>query len=62
MNVSDLMTREVISVGLVDGVVRVESAIGWESDDTHLSPAPVTDHEPGAASITARQRPWSIHS
>lgn len=48
-------------VGLVDGVVQVESYLGWELDDTHLQPAGETEHEPGAASVAAREHPQPMH-
>lgn len=48
-------------VGLVDGVVQVESYLGWELDDTHLQPAGETEHEPGAASVSAREHPQPMH-
>ena len=48
-------------IGLVDGVTMVDSDLAWELDDSRL-PSPVeTDREPGAASITARETPPSLH-
>jgi CBS domain-containing protein len=48
-------------VGLVDGVAEVESHLVGELDDSRLPSAVETDHEPGAASITARETPPSLH-
>ncbi len=48
-------------IGLIDGVVHVESGIGWADDDSHLSPAASAEREPGAASIVARERPQPLH-
>jgi CBS domain-containing protein len=44
-------------IRLVDGVDRVESDLRWELDDSEAFPADDTDHEPGAASLVARERP-----
>jgi CBS domain-containing protein len=48
-------------IGLVDGVAHVDSAISWELDDTELEPGGETEHEPGAASASARERPQPLH-
>jgi hypothetical protein len=48
-------------IGLVDGVMHVESGIGWDSDDSHLEPTAETESEPGAASLTSRERPQPLH-
>jgi len=48
-------------IGVVEGVVRVESELTWEVDDTRLEPAGETEHEPGSASVTARERPQPLH-
>ena len=41
----------------VDGVVGVESALGWDLDDRELEPVGDVHHEPTAASVTARKLP-----
>jgi CBS domain-containing protein len=48
-------------IGLVDGVVQVESYLEWQLDDTHLKPTAETEHEPGAASMVAREHPQPLH-
>lgn len=48
-------------IGLVDGVASVESRLAWDLDDSRLPSAVETDREPGAASITARETPPSLH-
>jgi CBS domain-containing protein len=48
-------------ITLVDGVVHVEFDVGWDLDDSHLAPAGQTEDEPGAASLTARERPQPLH-
>jgi len=48
-------------IGVVEGVVRVESDLRWEVDDTRLKPAGETEHEPGSASMSARERPQPLH-
>lgn len=47
-------------IGLVDGVAGVDSRLAWRLDDEDLPPAQ-DEREPGAASITARERPPSMH-
>jgi CBS domain-containing protein len=47
-------------IGLVDGVQEVQSRLEWELDDRRL-PAPEVEREPGAASVTARERPQPVH-
>lgn len=47
-------------IGLVDGVAGVESHLAWRLDDEDL-PASEGEREPGAASITARERPPAMH-
>jgi CBS domain-containing protein len=42
---------------LVDGVDLVVNDLRWELDDSDLPPAGEADHEPGAASLVARERP-----
>lgn len=48
-------------IGLVDGVTKVQTEIGWELDDTGFRPGPEIEREPGAASTSARERPQSLH-
>lgn len=48
-------------IGLVDGVSAVEASINWELDDSNLRSSFETEPEPGAASVTARRRPPSLH-
>ena len=48
-------------IGVVDGVAHVESGIGWADDDSHLTPAALTEREPGAASLVARDHPQPLH-
>lgn len=48
-------------IGLVEGVADVQSSIGWEMDDTAIGPPVETESEPGAASVTARERPQPLH-
>lgn len=43
-------------IGITDGVVEVQSEIGWDWDDTEIEPA-VDRRDPGAASLVARERP-----
>lgn len=47
-------------IGLVDGVDQVHNQLRWRLDDTELAPPP-GDPEPGAASLTARERPRALH-
>jgi CBS domain-containing protein len=49
-------------IGITDGVVDVQSSLTWEWDDTRVEPAGPDEaaHEPGAASITAREHPRSL--
>ncbi len=44
-------------IGVVEGVDRVESELGWEFDDSRLEPSAEGEPEPGAQDITARERP-----
>lgn len=48
-------------IGVVEGVVRVESDLRWEVDDSRLEPPGETEHEPGSASMSARERPQPLH-
>lgn len=48
-------------VALVDGVDLVVNDLRWETDDSELSPAGESDHEPGAASLAAREQPRPLH-
>lgn len=56
-------TAEIIErlINLVEGVDRVVSRLAWEMDDSELPPATEAEHEPGAASITARDHPRPMH-
>lgn len=47
-------------IGLVDGVADVESGLTWTLDDRDLEPA-AGEREPGAASLTQRERPPAMH-
>jgi CBS domain-containing protein len=47
-------------VGLVDGVAGVDGRLSWQLDDLDLEPAD-GEREPGAASISARERPPALH-
>jgi CBS domain-containing protein len=44
-------------VGHLDGIVGIRSELRWELDDRDLEPVGVLEHEPTAASVTARERP-----
>ncbi|HSM38425.1 MAG TPA: CBS domain-containing protein [Candidatus Limnocylindrales bacterium] len=44
-------------VSQVDGVVGVESALGWDLDDRKIAPVGDLEREPTAASVTSRERP-----
>lgn len=48
-------------IGLVDGVSGVESRLTWRFDDLDIQPAPDGEAVPGAASLTARERPPAMH-
>jgi CBS domain-containing protein len=48
-------------IGLVDGVALVESMLTWELDDSGIGPGGETEHEPGSASVAARERPQALH-
>jgi len=45
-------------IGVTDGVIEVQSELDWRWDDTEVQP-PAAEREPGAASVVARDRPWS---
>lgn len=47
-------------VGLVEGVDLVLSDLRWELDDSTPPPPDEADHEPGAASLIARDRPQPL--
>lgn len=47
--------------GLVDGIDLVVNDLRWEMDDIDLAPAAETEHEPGAASLAAREHPRPLH-
>ncbi|HEX6129156.1 MAG TPA: CBS domain-containing protein [Candidatus Limnocylindria bacterium] len=44
-------------VGHLDGVVGVRSELAWELDDRDMDPVGRLEHEPTAASVTAREHP-----
>jgi CBS domain-containing protein len=44
-------------ISLVDGIDLVMNDLRWEMEDSELSSAGEPDHEPGAASLVARERP-----
>lgn len=48
-------------MGLVDGIDLVLNDLRWELDDSDLPPAEETEHEPGAASLVARETPRPLH-
>ena len=48
-------------MGLVDGIDLVVNDLRWEMDDSELAPADGSDHEPGAASLAAREQPRPLH-
>ena len=48
-------------IGLVEGVDGVANYLTWEFDDSALEPAGRDEPEPGAASLTARERPRALH-
>lgn len=48
-------------IALVEGVIEVQSRLEWELDDSTLQPAGDGEHEPTAASVTAREHPQSLH-
>lgn len=48
-------------VGLVEGVIGVDSQLRWEFDDSHLELPGESEPEPGAVSIAARERPPVQH-
>jgi CBS domain-containing protein len=41
----------------LEGVVAVRSELGWELDDRDMQPVGKLEHEPTAASVTAREHP-----
>jgi CBS-domain-containing membrane protein len=47
-------------IGLVDGVIDIDSYLSWQFDDRTFDPADL-EPEPGAASLTARERPRPLH-
>ena len=48
-------------IGLVDGIDLVVNDLRWEMDDSELAPPNGSDHEPGAASLAARETPRPLH-
>jgi CBS domain-containing protein len=48
-------------IHLIEGVDGVANYLTWEFDDSALVPAEPDEPEPGAASLTARERPRALH-
>ncbi len=48
-------------IHLVEGVDGVDNHLTWEFDDSALEPGGADEPEPGAASLTARERPRALH-
>jgi CBS domain-containing protein len=48
-------------ISLVDGIDLVVNDLRWEMDDSEMSPVDGSDHEPGAASLVARELPRPLH-
>jgi CBS domain-containing protein len=48
-------------IGLTEGVAKVDSQLRWQMDDSTFEPVGESEGEPGAASVTARERPRPIH-
>ena len=48
-------------IGVVDGVIEVQSALTWQLDDSALESPAETEGEPGAASVTAREPRQPVH-
>jgi predicted transcriptional regulator len=48
-------------IGVVEGVDDVASHLTWEYDDSSVTSIDAGDPEPGAASVTARERPRAMH-
>jgi CBS domain-containing protein len=48
-------------IGVVDGVVEVQSALTWDLDDSALELPAETEGEPGAASVTTREPRQPVH-
>lgn len=48
-------------IGVMDGVVEVDSELTWELDDTALGATAETEREPTAANATARSHPQPLH-
>lgn len=48
-------------IGVVDGVVEVQSDLDWEIDDSAFEPAGEEVGEPAAASTVAREHPMPLH-
>ncbi len=44
-------------VALVDGIDLTVNDLRWEMDDSELAPVDGSEHEPGAASLVAREHP-----
>lgn len=48
-------------IRLVDGVHDVANDLTWTFDDSSIEALGPAEHEPGAASLTARERPRALH-
>lgn len=48
-------------IGLTDGVVELQSEIRWDADDSTYEAPGRSERVPGAASLTARERPRPSH-
>lgn len=62
-NVDRRSTSRIIGklVALVEGVVEVRNGLTWEFDDVDIEPPTLREREPGAASVSARERPAEQH-
>lgn len=49
-------------IHLVDGVDGVANDLTWQFDDSSVQPGGTLEREPGAASLTARERPWAVRT
>jgi CBS domain-containing protein len=48
-------------IRLVEGVDDVVNHLTWDFDDSSIQAGPADEAEPGAASLTARERPRALH-
>ena len=48
-------------IHLIEGVDDVDNYLTWDFDDSSLEPGGADEPEPGAASMTARERPRALH-